>query len=61
MRELDPRTWHGIKDAAVTIRLGEVIRRDDEAIDYGILWRATRKELPEMPGQVGDLLAAFGS
>jgi uncharacterized protein with HEPN domain len=60
LRELDPRTWHDIKDAGTAIRLGEAIRRDYDAIDYGILWRATRKELPEMLGQVEDLLSALG-
>ena len=57
LRELDPRTWHAIGDAGTWIRLGEAIRRKYDAIDYGILWRATRKELPEMLGQVDDLHA----
>jgi len=60
LRELDPRTWHDIKDAGPTIRLGEAIWRGYDAIDYGILWRATRKELPEMLRQVESLLAGFG-
>lgn len=58
LQRLDPRTWHDIKDADIAIRLGEAIRRDYDAIDYGILWRATRNELPEMLQQVEALLAA---
>jgi uncharacterized protein with HEPN domain len=61
LRKLDPRTWHDIKDAGPAIRLGEAIRRDYDAIDYGILWRATRKDLPELLRQVEELLTAFGS
>jgi uncharacterized protein with HEPN domain len=57
LRDLDPRAWHEIRDAGTAIRLGEAIRRDYDAIDYGILWRATRKELPEMVQQVEVLLA----
>jgi uncharacterized protein with HEPN domain len=55
--ELDPRAWHDLRDAGTAMRLGEAIRRDYDAIDYGILWRATRKELPEMVQQVEGLLA----
>ena len=51
-REFEPSTWHRLADADATIRLGEAIRRDYDAIDYGILWRATRKELPELLRQV---------
>jgi uncharacterized protein with HEPN domain len=58
LQELDPRTWHDIDDAGTAIRLGEAIRRDYDAIDYGILWRATRNELPQMLRQVEALLAA---
>jgi uncharacterized protein with HEPN domain len=58
LRELDPRTWHDIPDADTATRLGEAIRRDYDAIDYGILWRATQKEVPEMLQRVEDLLAS---
>ena len=58
LRELDPRAWHDIRDAGTAMRLGEAIRRDYDAIDYGILWRATRNELPELLQQVEVLLAA---
>jgi len=56
LRDLDPRTWHSLKDAETAIRLGDAIRRDFDAIDYGILWRATRTELLQMLQQVEDLL-----
>ena len=57
LREVDPITFHGIEDAETAIRLGEVIRRDYDKINYGILWRTTRFGLPEMLRQVEDLLA----
>jgi uncharacterized protein with HEPN domain len=61
LRELNPRMWHNIKDADTAIRLAEAIRRDYDAIDYGILWRATRKEVPAMLREVEDCLAMLGS
>lgn len=56
LRELDSRAWHDIRDAGTAMRLGKAIRHDYDALDYGILWRATRKELPEMVQQVEGLL-----
>src|ERR1043165_829699 len=56
LRNVDEQTWNHIADAATAIRLGDAIRRDYDAIDYGILWRATRKELPELIRQVQTLL-----
>ena len=57
LRGVDERTWHSINDAATAIRLGEAIRRDYDSIDYGILWRATRNELPQTLQTVEDALA----
>lgn len=57
LRKVDERTWHNIGDAATAVRLGETIRRDYDSIDYGILWRATRKELPEMLAAVEEAVA----
>lgn len=57
VRDVDAQAWQRISGAATAVRLGEAIRRDYDAIDYGILWRATRKELPEMLRQVEELLA----
>jgi uncharacterized protein with HEPN domain len=56
LRSLDEQTWHRIEDAGTAIRLGEAIRRDYDSIDYGILWRATRNELPRMLQTVEDAL-----
>jgi uncharacterized protein with HEPN domain len=57
LRAVDKQTWLHIKDAGIAIRLGEAIRRDYDSIDYGILWRATRNELPRMLQTVEDALA----
>ncbi|MCX5650219.1 MAG: DUF86 domain-containing protein [Planctomycetota bacterium] len=57
LRGVDEQTWHRIEDAGTAIRLGEAIRRDYDSIDYGILWRATRNELPRMLRTVEDALA----
>src|SRR6476660_4426674 len=57
LRSIDEQTWHRIEDAGTAIRLGEAIRRDYDSIDYGILWRATRDELPRMLQTVEDALA----
>ena len=59
LRGVDEQTWHRIEDAATAIRLGEAIRRDYDSIDYGILWRATRNELPRMLRTVDDALAVL--
>ena len=56
LRGVDERTWQSIDDAGTAIRLGEAIRRDYDSIDYGILWRATRNELPRMLQTVEDAL-----
>jgi uncharacterized protein with HEPN domain len=62
VRDLDPVTWDALHDvdAAAAIRLGEAIRRDYDDIDYGILWRATRNELPRMIQEVELLLSRPG-
>ena len=57
LRAVDERTWHGIEDAGTAVRLGEAIRRDFDSIDYGILWRATRNELPRLLQTVEDALS----
>ena len=57
LRDIDEQTWHRIDDAGTAIRLGEAIRKDYNSIDYGILWRATRNELPRMLQTVEDALA----
>jgi uncharacterized protein with HEPN domain len=57
LRRVDEQTWHRIEDAGTAIRLGEAIRRDYDSIDYGILWRATRNELPRTLQTVEDALA----
>jgi uncharacterized protein with HEPN domain len=57
LRSVDEQTWHRIEDAATAVRLGEAIRRDYDAIDYGVLWRASRDELPRMLQTVEDALA----
>jgi uncharacterized protein with HEPN domain len=56
---IDEQTWHRVEDAGTATRLGEAIRRDYDAIDYGILWRATRNELPRMLQTVEDMLTLF--
>jgi uncharacterized protein with HEPN domain len=61
LRDLDPRIWRSIEDADTAIRLGDAIRRDYDDIEYGILWRATRNELPQMLREVDDLLASLAS
>jgi uncharacterized protein with HEPN domain len=60
LREIEPRAWLSLADADSAVRFGEAIRRDYDAIDYGILWRATRKELPRLLQQVEELLAKVG-
>jgi uncharacterized protein with HEPN domain len=57
LRSVDEQTWDHIEDAGTAIRLGEAIRRDYDSLDYGILWRATRNELPRMLQTVEDALA----
>src|SRR5436305_1880918 len=57
LRDVDEQTWHRIDDAGAAIRFGEAIRRDYDCIDYGILWRATRNQLPRMLQTVEDALA----
>ena len=57
LRSVDEQTWRRIEDAEAAMRLGEAIRRDYDAIDYGILWRATRSELPRMLQTAQDVLA----
>jgi uncharacterized protein with HEPN domain len=57
LRSVDEQTWHHIEDAGTAIRLGEAIRKDYDSIDYGILWRATRNELPRMLQTIEDVLA----
>jgi uncharacterized protein with HEPN domain len=56
LRSVDQQTWQRVEDAGTAIRLGEAIRRDYDAIDYGILWRATRNELPRLLQTVEDAL-----
>jgi uncharacterized protein with HEPN domain len=57
LRDADEQTWHRIEDAGTATRLGEAIRKNYDSIDYGILWRATRNELPRMLQTVEDSLA----
>src|SRR3954462_12200938 len=54
LRSVDEQTWQHVEDAGTAVRLGEAIRRDYDSIDYGILWRATRNELPRMLQTVED-------
>jgi uncharacterized protein with HEPN domain len=54
---IDRWTRGKLTDSEVVMRLGDAIRRDYDHIDYGILWRATRKELPTMMREVEGLLA----
>jgi uncharacterized protein with HEPN domain len=56
LRSVDEQTWHGIEGAGTAIGLGEAIRKDYDSIDYGILWRATRNELPRMLQTIEDAL-----
>src|SRR5687768_13737770 len=53
---VDEQTWHGIEDVETAVQLGDAIRRDYDSIDYGILWRATRNELPRLLQTVEDLV-----
>ena len=57
LRDVDGQTWRRIDDAATAMRLGDAIRKEYDSIDYGILWRATRNELPRMLRAVEDALA----
>ncbi len=59
LRNVDEETWHRVEDAETAIRFGEAIRKDYDSIDYGVLWRATRNELPRMLQTVEDALACF--
>ena len=61
LRAIDSVAWRGLTDADEAIRLGEAIRRDYDDIDYGILWRATRKELPKLLAEVEEMLAVGAS
>jgi len=54
----DPRVLRMIPDANVAIRLGEAIRHKYDKIDYGILWRATRNDLPQLIQKVQELLTS---
>lgn len=56
LRIADKWTWTKVTDAETAIRLGDAIRRDYDAIDYGIIWRATRNELPSVLAQIERLL-----
>jgi|SRR6185437_12522754 len=58
LRDQDPRLLRGIPDANVAIRLGEAICYKYDKIDYGILWRATRNELPQFTQKVQELLVS---
>src|SRR5688500_15545634 len=61
LRGVDDQTWRRIDDAATAMRLGDAIRKDYDSIDYGILWRATRNELPRMLLTVEDALTLLRS
>jgi uncharacterized protein with HEPN domain len=39
------------------MRLGDAIRRDYDAIEYGIIWRATKNELPKLLQEVEQQLS----
>jgi uncharacterized protein with HEPN domain len=56
LRVLDRSSWSRLTEVDAAMRLGDAIHRDYDAIDYGILWRATRNELPRMLQEVKDLL-----
>lgn len=56
LRDQDPKMLRRIPDADVAIRLGEAIPHKYDKIDYGILWRATRNELPAMLSNVEAVL-----
>ena len=60
LRGVDERTWHSLDDAPTAIRLGEVIRRDYDSIDYGNLYRATRDDLPQLLQTIEQALAMLG-
>jgi uncharacterized protein with HEPN domain len=61
IRFLDSSVFREIHDADTVIRLGDAIRRNFDYIDYGILWRATRQELPAMLKEVAQLLGKHGT
>jgi uncharacterized protein with HEPN domain len=50
-------SWLKLTDPGAAVRLGHAIRRDFDSIDYGILWRATQRELPQLLLEVEALLA----
>jgi len=57
LRVLEHWSWLKLSDPETALRLGDAIRRDFDCVDYGILWRATRRELPQLLREVEGLLA----
>lgn len=60
VRDQEATVMRMIPDADTAIRLGEAIHHKYDKVDYGILWRATRKELPAMLSAVEAVLASLG-
>jgi uncharacterized protein with HEPN domain len=56
LREHDSRVFHEITDADVVVRLRTAILHNYDDIDYGILWRSTRQELPRLIAEVEAIL-----
>jgi uncharacterized protein with HEPN domain len=56
-RFLDRTAFAKLTDPENPLRLGDALRRDYDSIDYGILWRATRHDLPTLLREVRQLLA----
>ena len=53
----DPDVLARIDDAQIAIRLGQAIYQKYDEIDYGILWRAKRDNLPNFLEQIRTIIS----